>query len=211
MYRLHCFAQSGNCYKVALMLNLSGITWEPVFVDYFNGETRSVPYRAKINEMGEAPVLEKGGERHTQSGIILHRLARESGHFAPQGDRQEEDCWRWILFDNHKFTSYLATYRFLRTFAKGTDPGVLAFLKARAEAAFTVADKHLADRPFMLGARPTIADISMAGYVYFSPDETGFDFATAYPAIEAWRNRLKELPGWRHPYDLMPGHPLPRT
>ena len=54
-----------------------------------------------------------------------------------------------------------------------------------------------------------IADISMAGYVYFSTDETGFDLATAYPAIEAWRNRLKELPGWRHPYDLMPGHPLP--
>jgi glutathione S-transferase len=94
---------------------------------------------------------------------------------------------------------------------KGADPGVLAFLKARAEAALAIADKHLEDRPFMLGARPMIADISMAGYVYFSTDETGFDLATAYPAIEAWRNRLKELPGWRHPYDLMPGHPLPRT
>jgi len=210
MYRLHCFAQSGNCYKVALMLDLAGLPWEPVFVDYFKGETRGDRYRSEVNEMGEAPVLEIGGRRLTQSGVILDRLARESGKFAPQGEDQREDCWRWILFDNHKFTSYFATYRFLRTFTKTIDPAVMAFLKARAEAAFAVVDKHLGLQAFLLGGNPTIADISMAGYVFFAPEETGFDFAASYPAIEAWRNRIKALPGWRHPYDLMPGHPLPQ-
>jgi glutathione S-transferase len=210
MYRLHCFAQSGNCYKVALMLNLCGLAWEPVFVDYFKGETRGDRYRGEVNEMGEAPVLESGGTRLTQSGVILDRLARETGKFAPKGEEEREECWRWILFDNHKFTNFFAIHRFLRTFVKGADPAVLAFLKGRAEIAYGIVDKHLAARAFMLGERPTIADISMAGYVFFSPEETGFDLPASYPAIDAWRNRIKALPDWRHPYDLMPGHPLPQ-
>jgi glutathione S-transferase len=208
MYRLHCFAQSGNAYKAALMLNLTGLEWEPVFVDYFNGETRGERYRREINEMGEVPVLEIGGKRIAQSGIILDRLSRETGKFAPQGEEEREECWRWILFDNHKFTNFFAVHRFLRTFVKDTDPAVLAFLKMRAETAYAIAEKHLAGRAFMLGDRPTIADISMAGYVFFAPEETGIDIKATYPAIEAWRNRIKALPGWRHPYDVMPGHPL---
>ena len=59
-YRLHCFAQSGNSYKPALLLALAGADWEPAFVDFFNGGTRTPEYRA-INAMGEAPVLEHGG------------------------------------------------------------------------------------------------------------------------------------------------------
>ena len=61
-YTLYCFAQSGNAYKAALMLNLCGADWQPRFVDFFNGETRTPAYRA-INEMGEVPVLEHGGRR----------------------------------------------------------------------------------------------------------------------------------------------------
>ena len=56
-YQLHCVGESGNCYKVALMLTLSGCDWEPLFVDYFGGETRQNAYRGEVNEMGEVPVL----------------------------------------------------------------------------------------------------------------------------------------------------------
>jgi len=57
-YQLYCFAQSGNAYRAALMLNLIGADWEPKFVDYLaGGETRTPEYRTKVNEMGEAPVL----------------------------------------------------------------------------------------------------------------------------------------------------------
>jgi glutathione S-transferase len=207
MYRLHCFAQSGNAYKAALMLNLCGVPWEPVLVDYFNGETRGERYRGEVNEMGEVPVLESGGRRLAQSGVILDHLARETGKFAPRDEAEREECWRWILFDNHKFSSFYAMGRFQRAFVNEPDPAVLAFLKLRAEAAYAIAEKHLATRAFMLGERPTIADLSMCGYVFYPPEETGVDIASAYPAIEAWRNRIKALPGWRHPYDLMPGHP----
>ena len=70
-YQLYCFAQSGNAYRAALMLNLIGADWEPVFVDFFNGETRTAAYRSSVNKMGEAPVLVHGEKKLTQSGVIL--------------------------------------------------------------------------------------------------------------------------------------------
>src|SRR5450432_2469631 len=75
-YTLHCFAQSGNCYKVALALELAGADWTPRFVDYFGGETRTPAYRA-INVMGEAPLLEHRGARIAQSGVILDYIAEK--------------------------------------------------------------------------------------------------------------------------------------
>jgi glutathione S-transferase len=56
----------------------------------------------------------------------------------------------------------------------------------------------------MLGDRPTIADFSLAGYVYYPAEETGFDVEATFPAIDAWRRRLAALPGWKPPYELMP-------
>ena len=57
--------------------------------------------------------------------------------------------------------------------------------------------------------RPTIADVSLAGYLYYPAEEFGFDIGKDHAAIGAWRERVKALPGWAHPYDLMPGHPIP--
>ena len=83
-YELYCFAQSGNAYRAALMLNLIGADWEPVYVDFFKGETRTPQYRGEINEMGEAPVLIQGDKKLTQSGVILNYLAKRSGAYLPK-------------------------------------------------------------------------------------------------------------------------------
>jgi len=204
-YQLYCFAQSGNSYKAALMLNLIGADWAPAFVDFFNGETRSDAYRANVNEMGEAPVLVHGGRKLSQSGVILTYLAERSGRFGGDDEYQRREVLRWILFDNHKFTSYLATYRFLRAFANSGDPAVHEFLKGRITGAFKIVDKHLTGQPFMAGAQPTIADISLCGYLFYPSEELGFDVAAEYPAIGRWLDRIKTLPKWEHPYKLMPG------
>ena len=68
--------------------------------------------------------------------------------------------------------------------------GQAGFLRARTEASFAVAEKHLADRAFVLGDRPGIVASSFAGYVYYPKEETGFDIAADYPAPDAWRKRL---------------------
>jgi len=211
-YQLYCFAQSGNCYRVALMLNLVGADWQPIFVDFFKGgETRTPKYRTEVNEMGEAPVLTHGAKKLSQSGVCLTYLAERTGKFLPQGEDERLEALRWIIFDNQKVNGFLGPYRFLKSLAKPAgDPAVLAFLKGRIDGNLAVIDKRLAGRSFMLGERPTIADISLAGYLYYPAEEFGFDIAATYPAIAKWLDRIKALPGWEHPYKLMPGYPLER-
>jgi glutathione S-transferase len=205
-FKLHCFAQSGNCYKAALMLALSGADWEAIPVDYFSGQTRDAAWREAVNDMGEAPVLEHGDKRLTQSGVILIYLSRLLGKFAPETPDEELEVLRWMFFDNHKFTSYLATYRFMNALApQAPEPGAFAFLRTRVDAAYGILDKHLATRAFAAGPNLTIADLSLAGYVFFPPEEMGFDIAETYPHIDAWRERIKAMPGWVAPYELMPG------
>lgn len=205
-YTLHCFAQSGNAYKPALMLALCGADWEPRFVDFFNGATRTPEYR-DVNVMGEVPVLEHRGRSFSQSGVILDYLAEVLGKFGPRDNDERREILRWLLFDNHKFTSYTATLRYLRNFAPGADPAAIAIFRGRAEAAWKVLDAHLVGREWIVDRRPTIADFSLAGYVFW-PEEIGVDW-NDYPNIRDWAARIAALAGWRHPYDLMPGHPLP--
>jgi glutathione S-transferase len=210
-YQLYCFAQSGNAYRVALMLNLIGADWKPVFVDFFiGGETRTAKYRTEINEMGEVPVLAHGERKLSQSAVCLTYLAERSGKFRPEGDDERLECLRWIVFDNQKVNGFLGPYRFLKNFAPAPNPGGEAFLLGRIGGNLAIVDKRLTKAPYLLGARPTIADISLAGYLYFPADEFGFDIAKDHPAIGAWMERIKALPGWQHPYDLMPGYPLKR-
>jgi glutathione S-transferase len=205
-YRLHCFSLSGNAYKVALYLECAGLKWEPVHVDFLGGTTRDSNWRAETNAMGEAPVLEVDSKRLSQSGAILTYLAETTGHFAPKSAEERYEVLRWMLFDNHKFTSYFATHRFLHAIAPAEPkPDVLAFLRQRAEGAMAIVDHHLARQPFMLGATPTIADFSLIGYMYYPTEETGFDLAKQYPHIAQWTARIAQLPRWQGPYDLMPG------
>ena len=205
-YVLHCFAQSGNAYKAALMLELANADWTPRFVDYFGGETRTPAYRA-LNVMGEVPVLEHRGKRLSQSGVIIDYLAGALGQFGAKDDNERRDILRWILFDNHKLTSYTATYRFMRTFATDPDQAVLAEFRKRAETAWRILDAHLAGRRYVVADRLTIADLSLCGYLFW-PEEIGVDW-DRYPHVRDWLDRLRGTPGWVHPYALMPGHPRP--
>jgi glutathione S-transferase len=209
-YQLYCFAQSGNAYRAALMLNLIGATWKPIYVDFFKGgETRTPKFRTEVNEMGEVPVLVHGDKKITQSGVILTYLAERSGKFLPQGEDERLEALRWIIFDNQKLNGSLGVFRFLRNFMNPKpDPSVGEFLKGRAMSALGILDKRLAQRSFVLGDRPTITDLSLVAYLYYPAEEFGFDIAADHKNIGAWLGRIKALPGWVHPYQLMPGYPL---
>jgi glutathione S-transferase len=211
-YQLYCFAQSGNCYRAALMLNLIDADWEPLLVDFFVKAVQRTPqYRSQINEMGEAPVLVHGGRKLSQSGVILSYLAERSGQFLPREDDAKLEALRWLLFDNQKVNGFLGPYRFLRSFAKPPGhPAVLEFFKGRLENTLGILDKRLTDRAYVLGEQPSIADVSLVGYMYYPAEEFGFDIAASYPNIGAWLGRIKTLPNWAHPYDLMPSQPLPQ-
>lgn len=207
-YQLYCFAQSGNAYKVALMLELAGADWEPIFVDFFNGETRGPEFRA-INGMGEVPVLVHGTITLSQSGAILDYLTGTLGRLRPESAENRRKVLRWTLWDNHKLTGYIATLRFMRSFLPEAkrDAGAIRFLDGRARAALALLDGHMASRDWVTTGRMTTADLSCAGYLFYD-GEFGVDLVE-FPHVLRWRDRLRDLPGWKHPYDLMPGHPLP--
>jgi glutathione S-transferase len=209
MYKLHCFAQSGNCFKVAFALEALKQEWEPVPMDFgafAAGSTRDPNWREGVNEMGEAPVLEVDGKRLTQSAAILQYLARKHAALGGKNDDENYEVMRWLFFDNHKFTSYFATWRFTKSFAPtAPDPTVEKWLKGRIDNALGIAEKHLAKQPYIVGQAPTIADMSMCAYLLYPKDEHGYDFAATHPNIAAWLDRVRAIPGFKDPYDMLPG------
>jgi glutathione S-transferase len=207
-YRLHYFPESGNSYKLALMLTLCGQRFEPVWTDFGGGVTRTAEWRRAVNPMGEIPVLEEDGVRLTQTAPILLKLAEQFGRFGANDKDEQFELLRWLFWDNHKLTGFMATYRFLRTFTRSSDPHVLNYLRKRLDDFLLILEQHLEQSAFAIGARPTIADFSMMAYLHFPSQETGYDFATSHPAISAWLGRIAALPGWRSAYDLLPGQRL---
>src|SRR3984893_491496 len=210
-YRLHYFPESGNSYKLALMLTLCGHDWEPVWTDFGGGVTRTAEWRRQVNEMGEIPVLDDSGKRHTQTAPILLRLAERHGRFGGRDDDERFEILRWLFWDNHKLTSYMATYRFLRAFTPSPNPHVLTFMRRRLDDFLGIIEEHLGHQPFVVGDRPTVADVSMVGYLFFPGEESGFDLAASNPAVHAWLGRIASLKGWRAPYDLLPGKRMQPT
>ena len=205
--QLHCFGESGNSYKAALARELSGLEWEPVFVDFFNGAARTEAYRA-LNPMGEAPLLVDGDVRLSQSGVIQQYVSDKSGKFAG-ADRYE--VLRWVRWDNHKLSSMCGVTRFLMNFLpEDKRPAeVIAFNQGWLKGAYTVLDAHLEGRDWIVGDGLTNADLSCCGYLYY-PEPFGFDRAD-WPNIDRWLTNLSDTPGWKAPYDLMPGSPADRA
>ncbi len=64
---------------------------------------------------------------------------------------------------------------------------------------------HLSGRDWMVGDGPTIADFSLSGYLFYPVEESGYDVAAQHPAIGAWVARLRRVPGWADPYEMLPG------
>ncbi len=204
-YRLHYFPESGNSYKLALMLTLCGQGFEPVWTDFGGGVTRSPEWRARVNAMGEIPVLDEDGALLSQTAPILLRLADRYGLYGAKDEQERFELLRWLFWDNQKLSGYMAPYRFLRAFTPSPDPAELAFLRRRLGDYLAILDKHVSDNAFLIGARPSVADISMCAYLSFPAEEAGFEFADSHPGIAAWLARIADLPGWRAPYDLLPG------
>lgn len=200
---LYGFGESGNAYKVALMLQATATPWDVHFVDFFKGEARS-PEFMHLNEMGEVPVLVDGDQVLTQSGLILDHLVQKTGQFGGTTAAEAREIWRWILWDNHKLSTQIGTARFLANFLpeEKRPAGVVPFLQGRLKAAYTVLNRHLEARDWMVGQGPTIADFSCCSYLYY-PEPFGFSRAD-WPAVDQWLDRIAALPGWAHPYDLLP-------
>jgi len=113
-----------------------------------------------------------------------------------------------LFWDNQKLSGFMAAYRYRRAFLENSDPHVLSFMKARVDDFLKILEARLADSAFVAGDKPSIADLSMTGYLSFPPHESGYYLADTHPAIAAWLQRIAALPGWVAPYDILSGKRL---
>lgn len=208
---LYCFGESGNAYKAALVLELSGLDWTPRYVDFFGGEARSPQYLENVNVMGEVPVMFDGDLKLVQSGVMQDYIIEKSGKFAPASPADAREVKRWQFWDNHKGSSQFGMTRFQMNFLREDlrSAEVIGFLQGRVKAALKVLDSALDGRDWLVGSTPTAADFSCCAYLFY-PEPFGFD-RDAYPNIDRWLDGIAALPGWKHPYELMPGSPADRA
>ena len=107
-YQLHCFAQSGNAYRAALMLNLIRADWEPVFVDFFGKTVQRTPeWRAESTRWAKRRCCH-GDRKLSQSGVILTYLSEKTGLYHTKTEDDRLEALRWLLFDNQKVNGFSA-------------------------------------------------------------------------------------------------------
>jgi len=208
--KLYCFGESGNAYKAALSMAIADVDWEPVYVDFFKGATRTDDYRG-VNIMAEVPTLVDGELTLSQSGAIQDYVAEKTGRLGGKTSDERREILRWVLWDNHKLSSQAGMTRFLMNFLpEDKRPAeVIGFMQGRLKAAYATLNTALEGRDWLVGEEITNADISCCGYLYY-PEPFGFD-RKDYPNIDALLDRIADQPGWKHPYDLMPGSPADRA
>ncbi len=208
--KLYCMGESGNAYKAALPLELAGLEWEPVFVDFFGGETRRDAFR-DINVMGEVPVMVDGDLTLTQSGVMQMHITEKTGKFGGATPDEAREVMRWVFWDNHKLSSQAGMTRFLMNFLpeEKRPAEVIGFMQGRLVAAYTALNTHLKGRDWIVGHGITNADMSCCSYLFY-PEPFGFT-RKDWPEIDRWLSNIEAVPGWKHPYDLMPGNPSDRA
>jgi len=193
MLRLYDYWESGNCYKVRLLLSQLEKPFERVHLDILKGETRTPEFLAK-NPNHRVPVVEwPDGRRLAESDAILWHLA-EGTSFLPPDRWERAQVLQWLFFEQYSHEPYLAVVRFWH-FAGLVEQNrqALAEKMERGYDALTVMEKHLGPRTFFVGEQYTIADIALYAYTHVA-HEGGFDLGR-FPSVGAWLERVRSQHG----------------
>ena len=160
MLRLYDYLDSGNGYKVRLLLNYLGEPFELIEKDIIAGETRTPEFLSK-NPNGRIPVLETGdGAYLPESNAILFYLA-DGTRYLPDDRLARAQVLQWMFFEQYSHEPNIATVRFW-TFAKQLEEHAAALPEKREKGiqALQVMEQQLQDGPFFVGGRYMIADLA---------------------------------------------------
>lgn len=192
-YRIYGDSQSGNCYKIKLLMNHLAIDHEWIEVNILKGETKTAEFLVK-NPNGKIPVLElASGECLCESNAILNYLAQGTGYL-PEKPCLRANVLQWQFFEQYSHEPYIAVARFIAKYLGLPEERKLEFeaKKVGGYQALAVMEKQLSKTEFFVNDVLTIADISLYAYTHVA-DEGGFELS-AYPYIELWLSRIANHP-----------------
>ena len=195
MYKVYGDYQSGNCYKVKLMLSLLGRPYEWQAVDILKGETETPEFLA-MNPNGKVPVLKlEDGTCLWESNAILNFLA-DGSEFLPSEPRLRTQVLQWQFFEQYSHEPYLAVARFIQFYLGLPSERRAEYekLQKRGYKALDVMEQQLKRTPYLVGEQFSIADIALYAYTHVA-HEGGFDLS-GYPGILAWLARVASQPGY---------------
>lgn len=201
MLKLYDVPISGNCHKVRMMLSILGVAYEKIPVNLPEGEQKTPDYLA-INPLGKVPAIDDDGVVLWDSQAILVYLATKYGSadWYPDDAVGRGEVQKWLALAANEMFNGTAIARALKIFNRPGDP---APHKVLAEATLAVINDWLKDREWLACGRPTIADIAV--YPYAAMAWEGEIDMSAYPAMNAWIERVEALPG----YEGMKNMPRP--
>ncbi|MDE1197092.1 glutathione S-transferase [Pseudomonas sp. Bc-h] len=195
MYKVYGDYNSGNCYKIKLMLNLLGAQYEWVPVDILNGETETEAFLAK-NPNGKIPVLElEDGTCLWESNAILNFLAEGTPYLLTE-PRLRTQMLQWQFFEQYSHEPTIAVARFIQFYLGLPEARMEEYrsLHKRGYKALRVMEQQLVRTPFLVGDSFSIADIALYAYTHVA-HQGGFDL-TQFPAIQSWLERIRQQPGY---------------
>jgi len=185
------FPQSGNSYKIRLLLSLLDRTLRVVRMDGYKGETRTGKFKKK-NVDQRLPLLELAdGTTIAESNAILFALARDT-EFCPFQRTEQYQILRWMFFEQNRIEATIAVVRFQLMYVdkKKQNKGFIEELQKRGREALQVMEDHLGEHDYFAGDHFTIADISLYAYTHVA-DEAGIKLAD-FPKIQKWIKRVEE-------------------
>ena len=193
--RVYGDIQSGNCYKIKLLMSLLDISHEWIHVDILADETQTADFLA-MNPNGKIPLLALPNDRYlSESNAILNFLASGT-KLLSEDPFERAKILQWQFFEQYSHEPYIAVARFIAKYL-----GLPADRKADYESkqaggrkALTVMEQQLAQSSYLVGEYLTIADISLYAYTHVA-DEGGFDLSK-YPAIQTWISRISSHPNY---------------
>ena len=194
MLRVFGVYESGNCYKVRLLLEQLGLPYAWTEVDILHGGSHTPEFLAR-NPNGRVPVLEvEPGRFLPESNAILHYLA-EGTPYLPADRWDRARVLQWMFFEQYSHEPFIATSRYWIHFLGQAEAYRAKLEEKRGPglAALGVMEGHLAGQPFFAGDRYTVADIALYAYTHVAP-EGGFALEP-FPAVRAWIERVRAQPG----------------
>jgi glutathione S-transferase len=189
---LHRFPLSGHAHRAELFLSLLGLKADLVDVDLRSGAHKQ-PDFLKLNSLGQVPVLEDGNDVIADSNAILVYLARKYGgeQWLPSDPLQAAQIQRWLSVAAGQIASGPARARLITVFGARYNADETI---ANAHALLKVVEAELHGREWLVGERPTIADVAAYTYIAHAPE--GNVALDAYPSIRAWLKRIESLQGF---------------